>query len=88
MDYALLIFYNLYKYFQKELSAENLHCGMMWLFHLLIVFYQLTHMERFALFTAPVDIKSAVLHLLVAGLVDHGVKMPTPSFVMVCISIV
>ena len=84
MDYALLIFYTLYKYFQKELSAENLHCGMMCLFHLLIVFYQLTNMERFALFTAPVDIKSAVLHLLVAGLVDHGVKMPTPSFVMVC----
>ena len=45
-------------------------------------------MERFALFTASVDIKSAVLHLFVAGLVDHGVKMPTASFVMVCISIV
>ena len=44
-------------------------------------------MERFALFTAPVDIKSAVLHLLVARLVDHGVRMPTPSFVMVCILI-
>ena len=60
---------------------------MMWLFHLLIVFYQLTHMERFAPFTAPMDIKSAVLHLLVAGSVDHGVRMPTPSFVMVCIVI-
>ena len=60
---------------------------MMCLFHLLIVFYQLSNMERFALFTAPVDIQSAVLHLLVAGLVDHGVKMPTPSFVMVCILI-
>ena len=60
---------------------------MMWLFHLLIVFYQLNHLERFALLNAPVDIKSAVLHLLVAGLVDHGVRMPTPSFVMVCILI-
>ena len=87
MDFTLLIFYTLYTYFQKELSAENFHCGMMWLFHPLIVVYQLTHMERFALFTAPGDIQSAVLHLLVAGLVDHGVRMPTPSFVMVCILI-
>ena len=58
------------------------------LFHLPIVFYQLTYMERFALLTVPVDIKLAVLHLLVAGLVDHGVRMRTPSFVMVCILIV